>query len=71
MVDPAGDERHLVERHVNDLSQLLGGGLGRHAQADHAFHRSAGVDRPAQGGHRVRVVVEPRVRAELGHVARE
>ena len=68
VVDARAEERHLLERDVHELRQLGGRVLDGVAQPDDPLQRRAGVGRPAQHRHRVRVVQEPRVRAELGHV---
>ncbi len=68
VVDAGADERDLVERHAGDLRQLTRRVLHRVAEPDDARRRRARVRDPAEHRHRVRVVEEPRARADLGHV---
>ena len=68
VVDARSQERDVLERHADVLGELARGVLDRVAEADHAPLWRAGVGRPAQHRHRVGVVEQPGVRAELGHV---
>ena len=66
----AGDEvGELLERHADELGELFRRVVRRHADADDLLVRRSLVDGPAERGHRVRVVEQPGVRADLRHVS--
>ena len=68
---PAAEERHLLDRHADELGQVRDRELHGVAEADDLRGRRARVDEPAEHRHRVRVVEEPGARAQLGHLTAE
>ena len=71
MVEAGGEKVDLLHRHSDDLGQLLVGVLDRMTQPDHVRVAAALPDRPREHRHRVGVVEQDAVRAQLGHVVRD
>ena len=71
MVETGGEELDLVDRDADHLGQLLVRVLHGVAEADRVGERRALPHRPREHRHRVGVVEQDRVRAQLGHVVRD
>ena len=69
VVDAGAEVGDLLDRHAARGSAIIShGALHRVAEPDDLPLRRALIDELADHRHRVRVVEEPRVRADLGHV---
>jgi hypothetical protein len=68
VVEPGGEELDLVDGHSHQLGELLVGVLHRVAEADGLGQLGCLPHRPRQHRHRVRVIEQVGVGAELEHV---